>query len=86
MIVSQSCSVAFHCVNARLEVCSASAPCGTQEHRLSQEGGSKVQSAVAVVSELRSGQLALWEKVGSHGHQRLWSGVSGQHGRALSAR
>jgi len=80
MIVSQSYSVAFHCVKARLEVCSASAPCGTQE------GGSKVRSAVAVVSELRSGQLELWEKVGSHGHQRLWSGVSGQQGRALSAR
>ena len=78
MIVSQSCSVALHWVKARLEVCSASALTGTQA------GGSTVRSAVAVVSELRGRQLARWVKVGSHGRQSLWSGVSGQHGRDLS--
>jgi hypothetical protein len=80
MIVSQSCSIALHCVKARLEVCSASARSGTQA------GGSTVQLAVAVVSELRGRQLARWVKVGSHGRQSVWSGVSGQHGRDLSAR
>ena len=59
MIASQSCFVVLHCVKARLEMCSVSARSGTQA------GDSTVRSAVAVVSELRGGQLSRWVKVGS---------------------
>jgi len=79
MIASRSCSVALHCVKAQLEVCSASARCGTHVC------GSTVPSAVKMVSDLRSGLLARWVKVGSLGRHPVWSGVSGRNGRPLSA-
>jgi len=79
-LISYDCQSVLLRTTALRDGPAVSAQCGTQA------GGSTVRSDLAVVSELRSRQLARCVKVGNRGRQPLWRGVRGQHARPLSAR